>query len=194
MTHLDQQMQVWAPRLRDDLGVSIEASNSLATSIAAEVRVLGSSVVAELEAASPIAIATRLDELLAFQSFMDLVHDYPMRPDVVRAQVIVQNYICFVYLGDACFRILKRASTSGSTVKRCCRFLTDNPVRAFRNATAHGNWRYNGDFSGLEFWSRKGSDPSEPLARFEVSQNELGFWQALARCTAYAVYSEVGAS
>ena len=63
---------------------------------------------------------------------------------------------------------------------------SDNPVRAFRNAIAHANWKYLSDYSGLEYWARKSSDPSEPLSRFEVSQSDLSFWQALARCTAYA--------
>src|SRR5438874_2367044 len=39
-------MQRWAPRLRDDLGISIEASNALATSIAADIRVLSGRVFA----------------------------------------------------------------------------------------------------------------------------------------------------
>jgi hypothetical protein len=73
--------------------------------------------------------------------------------------------------------------------RKCCRFLTDNPIRAFRNALAHANWRYNEDFSGLRFWARKGSDPSEALREFEVSQLELGFWQALARCVAYVAFT-----
>jgi hypothetical protein len=78
---------------------------------------------------------------------------------------------------------------STSTTRRCCRFLTDNPIRAFRNALAHANWRYKDDFSGLHFWARKGSDPNEPLSEFEVSQLELGFWQALARCISYVAFT-----
>ncbi len=90
---------------------------------------------------------------------MDMVGNIPNMPQLTRAQVIVQNYICFVYLGEACFQVLRREAPTGSTVKRCCRFLTDNPVRAFRNAVAHGNWKYTPEFSGLEFWARKGGDP-----------------------------------
>jgi hypothetical protein len=64
----------------------------------------------------------------------------------------------------------------------------DNPIRAFRNAIAHGNWKYLSDFSGIEFWSQKGSDINEPYVKFEVLQEDLNFWQALARCTAYSSY------
>lgn len=66
--------------------------------------------------------------------------------------------------------------------------LTDNPVRALRNAIAHSNWRYLPDFSGLEFWAKKGAEVDEPPSRFQVTQHELGFWQTLARCVAYASY------
>ncbi len=119
---------------------------------------------------------------------MDLVRDSRPHPAVVRAQVITQNYICFVYLGDSCFTVLKKELPSGSTAKKCCKFLTDNPVRAFQNAIAHSNWQYLPDFNGLEFWAKKGTDPSEQLSRFEVLQHDLNFWQALARCVAYASY------
>ena len=59
-------------------------------------------------------------------------------------------------------------------------------MRAFRNALAHSNWRYKDDFTGMEFWARKGADLNEPIVRFEVTQLDLGFWQAVSRCTAYA--------
>jgi hypothetical protein len=192
--HLDDQMQAWGPRLRDDLGVAPEASVALATSIAADVRALPAGARISVLEATPVAIRHRVDELKAFQAFMDAAGNVPDTPYLTRAQVIIQNYVCFVYLGDACFRVLRREAPRGSTLKRCCRFLTDNPVRAFRNAVAHGNWRYLDDFSGLVFWARKGDDPGEPLAELTVSQNDLSFWQSLSRCTAYAAYTSLDAA
>ncbi|MEX2670816.1 MAG: hypothetical protein WD294_01770 [Phycisphaeraceae bacterium] len=191
MMRLDEQMQIWSPRLRDDLKLPALDSNQLATTIAAQVAALPKDAKARVTAASPIPLANRVEELRAFQGFMDLVHDTPDRhPAVARAQVVYQLYICFVYLGEPCFKVLKKELPGGSTAKRCCRFLTDNPVRALRNAVAHGNWRYLPDFSGLEYWARKG-DENTPVVRFEVPQQELNFWQALARCTAYASYSHL---
>jgi hypothetical protein len=184
-------MQRWAPRLRDDVRVPIAASNALATALAEDVRSLPSEVRTALAESSPVGLRQRLDELRAFQGFMDSVGAVPDQPEVTRAQVIVQNYVCFVYLGDSCFKLLRRDAPTGSTLKNCCRYLTDNPVRAFRNAVAHGNWQYAADFSGLAYWARKGDDPNEPLAEFQVAQLELDFWQSLARCTAYAVYTEL---
>jgi hypothetical protein len=54
---------------------------------------------------------------------------------------------------------------------------------------SHANWTYRDDYTGLIFWARKGSDPSEELTRFEVNQNDLNFWQALSRCVAYVAYT-----
>jgi hypothetical protein len=191
--HLDDQMQQWAPRLRDDLGVSVAASLTLATSIAEDVRALSAEARAAVIASTPVSLRQRLDELAAFQIFMDDVATTRSRPHLVRAQVVIQNYVCFVYLGEACFKVLRHESQASSTLKRCCTYLTDNPVRAFRNAMAHGNWQYSPDFSGLIYWARKGSDPGEVLGEFEVSQLELDFWQSLARCTAYAAYTALEA-
>jgi hypothetical protein len=172
---LDVQMRRYSPRLRDDLRIDAAASNHLASSIAQECVALPSDAVAAIRAQDVVGLESRLDELVGFQAFMDLVGSIPSHPAVVRAQVITQNYVCFVYLGDSCFKALQKHLPAGSTTRKCCRFLTDNPVRAFRNALAHANWRYNEDFSGLRFWARKGSDPSEPPSKFDVTQLKLGF-------------------
>ena len=63
----------------------------------------------EINTGTPIPYDIRIDELTAFQSFMDFAHSHTLNnPGVARAQVITQNYICFVYLGDACFKILRK--------------------------------------------------------------------------------------
>jgi|SRR5579859_3273701 len=187
---LDTQFHGWSPRLRDDLGIGKEESAALATTIASDVGKLPKEALQHASSDSTIHFNERVHELTAFQAFMDFVHRAAAPgPAIVRAQVILQNYICFVYLGDSCFRTLRKLLPSESTAKKCCVFLTDNPVRAFRNAMAHGNWKYNEDFTGLTFWARKGSGPEEPMIRFEVSQLDLDFWQALARCVAYVTAS-----
>ena len=123
---------------------------------------------------------------------MDECRGESIGPARTRAQVVYQCYVCFIYLGDAWFKVLRKQMPDGSATKRCCKFLTDNPVRAFRNAIAHGNWDYLKDFTGLEFWARKGDIGEEPLSRFEVSRDDLAFWQALARCVAYCVAEVAG--
>jgi hypothetical protein len=188
MVLLDEQMRRWSNRLRDDLRILSPHSDALASSIAREVQALSFEAKDRVRAASLVPVEARLEELVAFQKWMDLVHGSRPHPAAVRAQVITELYICFVYLGEACFGVLGKELPAGSTTRKCCKFLTENPIRALRNAVAHSNWRYLPDFSGLEFWAKKGAGPNEQPSRFVVVQEELSFWQALARCTAYASY------
>ncbi len=190
-SHLDNQLRAYGPLFRDELGILTPDSEHLATAIASELRALPSPELKSLVIDDPILTNTRLEELKAFQSWMEIVHTSPPHPAVTRAQVITQNYVCFVYLGDALFRALRKGTPFGSVTRKCCKFLTDNPVRAFRNAMAHANWRYMSDFQGLEFWARKGNAPDETVTRFEVRQQELDFWQMLARAVAYVAYTDI---
>ncbi len=188
MDYLDKQMQKWSIRLGNDLKIMPHETNRLTSTITKEVDALSAEAKRWVRDASLIPLAARIEELHAFQGWMDFVGQSNMHPVVVRAQVITEIYICFVYLGEACFNVLRRELPTGSATKKCCKFLTDNPVRAFRNAVAHSNWQYLPDFSGLEFWAKKGADHTVEPSRFVVLQEEFSFWQALARCTAYASY------
>jgi hypothetical protein len=188
---LDQQLGSFSTKLTSDVGLGADEVGRLASAVAAEVRSLDRASQADIRAASPVPVSDRLQELVAFQSWMDFASTVHGHPGVTRAQVIVQNYVCFVYLGEATFRALRKATPSGSVTRRCSQFLTDNPVRAFRNALAHSNWTYRDDFRGLIFWARKGNNPDEEMSRFEVEQRDLDFWQSLARAVAYAAYSSL---
>lgn len=190
MQNLDQQMKQWSTRLRDDVGV-IEHSNTLATQIMNEVRQLSFNDREEIRNASVIPIKSRLEELIAFQAFTELVPKLPDHPAIARAEVITQNYICFIYLGDACFKLLRRVCPTGSVTRKCCKFLTDNPVRAFRNAMAHSNWTYTVDFDGIEYFAKKGENKDDPMEKFIVTQIEINFWHSLAKCVAYAAYQTI---
>jgi hypothetical protein len=188
---LDTQMQPFADRLTSEVKLTLEMAAKLATTIAADVRFLTREQKAEMRAASPVPLEERLAELQAFQGWMDQAHKVRKNPFVTRAQVLSQNYICFVYLPEACFRVLAKSCPGESAARKCAQFLINNPVRAFRNAIAHANWTYRADYGALIYWARKGSDQSEPLERFEVEQNDLSFWQSLSRCVAYAAYSNL---
>jgi hypothetical protein len=133
---------------------------------------------------SPIPISCRLDELKAFQAWMDIAHG-AQHPAITRAQVITMNYVCFVYLKESWFEALHEVMATGTATSLCCAFLLSEPLRRFRNAFAHGNWRYLQDFSGLEFWARATGTGTTEI-RSEVLQLDLDFWQTLSRCTAYA--------
>ncbi len=119
-------MQQWSTRLRDDLRIRPPESNELATTITKEVAALADDAKERAKAASQIPLSVRLDELIAFQGWMDHVRIMNVpNPVAVRAQVIYQNYICFVYLGESCFGVLKKELPSGSAAKKYCAFTTD---------------------------------------------------------------------
>lgn len=189
--HLDSQMEQFSARLTNEVRLTSEVATKLATTIAADVRFLSPEQKSEIRAASPIRLEDRLAELQAFQCWMDQAKSNRHNPYVTRAQVLTQNYICFVYLPEACFRVLARTAPAGSAAKKCARFLSDNRIRDFRNAIAHANWTYRPDFKAIIYWARKGPDPAEVLEKFEVDQDDLSFWQALSRCIAYATYSNL---
>ena len=131
---LDVQMKKWSDRLQEDVGLSQDKSICVATNIAIEVSGIEEKVKDEINNETTIPYDIRLEEVIAFQSFMDFAHKFALgNPGVARAQVITQNYICFVYLGDACFKILRRKFDKNTVTGLCCRYLTDNPIRAFRN-------------------------------------------------------------
>jgi hypothetical protein len=189
-TPLDNQMVRYSESLKAELRLADAVCEKLATTIAADVRFLPQDSKQEIAAASPVAVEDRLVELKAFQGWMDIAHEI-RNPFVTRAQVITQNYVCFVYLPEACFSVVRRHAPSGSAAKKCAAYLTDNPVRAFRNAIAHSNWKYRADYGGLTYWARKGDNKDEPMVEFEVDNQTLDFWQSLARCTAYAIYQNL---
>lgn len=190
MQHLDAQLREWTTRLNEDVKIPIDQCQRVATLIQEEVKALEDKDRAKVLNASPVPLDARVQELQAFQSWTEAVHDVSGSPPVVRAHVITQNYVCFVYLKDACFEALRRVMPSESVTKRCCKFLVNNPVRAFRNAVAHGNWKYMEDYSGIEFWSYKGRKKEDkPMPRWEASQQDLDFWQDIAKVTAYSSFT-----
>lgn len=181
---IDRQLHPWGTRLCDDLGLSTSQAAELASCISREVASLAPSDQDRLRHMSPVPVSCRLDELTAFQAWMDAAHATP-HPAITRAQVITQSYVCFIYLKESWFGALHQVMAADTATYLSCAFLLSEPIRRFRNAFAHGNWRYLQDFSGLEFWARASGTGTAEI-RSEVSQLELNFWQALSRCTAYA--------
>jgi hypothetical protein len=171
---LDAQLAQWSDRLVHDLKIAEDQSRKLATNISSEVRFLQKTDRDEVAAASPIPVTDRLQELHAFQGWMDAIRHSSQSPYVVRAQVLTQNYICFLYLPESCFRILSKVTPAGSVTRKCAQFLTNNPIRAFRNAIAHANWTYREDFGAIIYWARKGDATNEPMQRFELGRVDKG--------------------
>lgn len=188
MKHFDNQLSNFQSQLKTDVKIPSSKIDCVATTIASEIENNKAFLKQKILLTSPVPLETRLEELSCFQTMMDTFNKMNPRPEIVRSQVITQNYVCFVYLKDTLFEVLKKNSDTDSLTKKCTKFLLDNPVRAFRNSIAHGNWKYKDDFSGLDFWAHKDSRVSDSMIRYQVSQSELNFWQLLSRTVAYTAY------
>jgi hypothetical protein len=196
MKNLDKQLYQFRGRLVKDIGIGEQYLPSICTTIFEELSQLTNEQLLKIERASPVKLEIRIEELKAFNMMMTRVNNQLKNyPEIVRSQVIVQNYISFVYLKDNCFEVTKKVIPSGTLLRRICKFLLDNPIRAFRNSIAHGNWQYTSDFSGIKYFAHKGeSTPNmeyEEMSEFVVGNDELGFWQALSRATAYTIYTYI---
>ena len=192
MIALDRQLAAFKDRLVKDVGLTPDEAGKVVTLCAADARFLSKEAKAQVISASEVPISARYEELLAFQAWNDILHKSTLSAPVVRAQVIVQNYVCFVYLKDACFEVLAKSASPESVVARCSKYLCRGEVRDFRNAFAHANWSYKSDFSGFNCWVHKdGRDPKAGRREFEVMQSELNFWQMLSRAVAYAAFEQL---
>src|SRR5262245_47859184 len=120
--NLDSQMLVWAQRTIRDLKLDLMHANKLGSTIESEIQLLPLEKKLTLINLSNVTPQNRFDELVAFQGWMDFAHRIHGNPCVTRAQVITQNYICFVYLGDALFKTLKAVLPPPLVTGRCCRF------------------------------------------------------------------------
>src|SRR3990167_9328868 len=112
MQHLDRQLSAFTDELKRLVGLTADESQNVATLVAADVRFLPKEVKAEIETASPVPLSARRDELVAFQAWNDIARSVKANPAVTRAQVIVQNYVCFSYLKDACFEVVARKAAN----------------------------------------------------------------------------------
>lgn len=192
MKHLNQQLAVFRDRLCGEVGLKAEDATRVATLVAADIRFLPLEAKTEIKAASQVPLSARFEELVAFQAWSDFATSVRSNPAITRASVVVQNYICFVYLKDACFEVVARRAAGGSVAARSAEYLSRGAVRDFRNAFSHANWRYNATFTGLECWVLEDArNRSGPMRHFEVSQGDLNFWQALSRGVAYATYEQL---
>src|SRR5687767_12535083 len=98
---LDKQLATFAPRLRGDLLLSRSASNRVASALAEDLNSLGPALREALADGDPVDFDARYSELIAFQGFMDASQSVSQSPFVTRARVLIQNYVCFVYLKEA---------------------------------------------------------------------------------------------
>lgn len=183
LTMLDHQLRRISGGETPELPV--EAWGHLATTIHHDVVSLGPTTMQQLRADLLIPSDRYVEEMEAFQAWTDIAKANSANPVIVRAQVITELYVAFVWLRDSVMKPAAAAVPDGSALGIVEGFLSSGQRRLFRNAIAHGRWCYRTDFSGLEYWARPNNGQSHQ--RFEISQEVLGAWQVLSRGTAIAV-------
>jgi len=161
----------------------------LATTIHGEVSGLGEAAMNHLRSTTPIPPERYIEELVAFQEWMEIAHANESNPVIVRAQVMTQLYVSFVWLRDSLMRPIADALPEKTTFRSVESFLRTGQRKTLRNAIAHGRWCYLADFSGLECWDGR----DYPGQRFVVSEHDFRAWQMLSRGTTIAALTALTA-
>jgi hypothetical protein len=71
---LDDIMRQFSPRLREDLALTPPTSNCVASTITAEVKALPADVLRAIRDEDVVGLQRRMEELVAFERFMDFAH------------------------------------------------------------------------------------------------------------------------
>ncbi len=181
---LDNEL-VEARRATEAPELSNHVWQCLATTIHKEIADLDEKVTNQLRRSVPVPPEYYLEEMKAFQTWMNFAHDNADNPVIVRAQVMTELYVCFVWLRDSLMKPIAERVTGQTAFATLERFLSSGRRRRLRNAIAHGRWCYLRNFNGLECWAELARD--QPPQRFEISQADLDAWQLLSRGSAIAV-------
>ena len=177
LTSLDAQLRLArsASKIPD---LSDKAWQCLATTIYDEIVALDEPVIDQLRNNMCIPPERYREEICAFNQWMDFAHANAANPFIVRAQVMTELYVAFVWLGDSVLKPLAACLSDEQPVfKAVVRFLGEEHLRGLRNAVAHGRWCYRPSFDGLDCWDGK---------QFTVTQADLNAWQLLSRGAAIA--------
>jgi hypothetical protein len=175
LTALDDQ--IWTLRNRIEIeGVSDIAWRRMATAIHSEVRAIDEQA---LRGSLPISPERYAEEMEAFQAWMNFAAEHRENPVLVRAQVMTELYVAFVWLHGSLMRPLSERVDETTVFAAVWRFFDDGQRRHLRAAIAHGRWTYTRDFKGLELWMSRSE-------RLELQQADLDAWQMLSRGVAIA--------
>lgn len=184
LSYLDRQLEdAWVGA--DSPSVPAALRGSLASTMYREIASLDEITANKLRQALLVPPERYVEELSAFQAWMDIAHANSGNPIIVRAQVMTELYVAFVWLRDSVLAPARAAVGDGTVLGAVEELLRTGDRRKLRNAVAHGRWCYLADFGGLECWAepRRG----RPHQRFVINSVDLGRWQLLSRGTAIAV-------
>ncbi|HMP03769.1 MAG TPA: hypothetical protein PKC45_14825 [Gemmatales bacterium] len=209
LTVLDNQMRPYAPSVVGDIELSYDAANSLATTISREISTANNKddLLESLRASSALTVKRRLfffEDLQIWNAKIEPTlhcpteHEFP--PERVETAFhemlsVIQLYVSFVFVGDGLFECLAKEGPPDSCVQKCASYIRKNPIRALRNAVAHGNWHLT-HTGTVKYWARRGPKANEALTQFEATADRMNFFVNLTRCVAWSslrtVVNELG--
>ncbi len=108
----------------------------------------------------------------SFQGWTEFADQNRENPFVVRARVMTELYVSFVWLRDSVLRPVCTVLAVETSVRRVYDYLESGSRRNLRNAVAHGRWTYLQDYSGIEYWDGN-VVRGKPLAPHRLCQNEV---------------------
>lgn len=196
---LDSRLRPYSSRLRDDVGLSPDESNTVATKIHSE---LGRIPITELQVfrtQSPLPMRDRLRASDYFAIWSALTERPPrwdcepiptsqdLTPDkaFLFIKFVVSLYASFAYPGDVLFEVFTKLADD-TVAHRCGRFLRSSPVREVRHAVAHGNWTVTSS-GRLLYWNRppRGGAPQP----FDLVDHDFRFLVEFARVTSWSGFA-----
>lgn len=182
LAHLDRQLLA-ARRATEAPDLPDRAWSRLATSIYDEVAPLDERAVNELRLSMLVPPERWVEELAVFQSWTTIAHLNEGDPAIVRAHVMTELYISFVWLWDSLMKPAAAALSTQSCLARLERFLGSGRRGTLRNAVARGRWAPMPDSGGVECWA----ELTYGYQRVEIGRADLEAWQMLSRGAAIAV-------
>lgn len=178
-TLMDTKLAEYADELAK-IGVPNKYLGAVATSIRDEVVAINADILRQTFSARYPDAASINDQLIYNWTFSEQQFDLIYGDDAVnQTAVLAANYLYFVYAQDTYLKAIIPASSKLGPSRPIAEFLTSGEVWSFRNAFAHGRWRYVGDGTLMDIEYLEGGRPDGEVG--SLSHQKLVFWHLLSK-------------
>ena len=175
---MDQCLGEYANELKR-IGVPEDCLFSLATSIKAEMMGLDAVRLLEHFSVSYPDAASVSDQVIHNLMFTEKYENLISSDSALNhTAMLANNYIYFVYTQDTYLKAISSAAPKRGPSRAVAKYLTSGEVWNFRNAFAHGKWRYVGEGNPLIEYLPDGKNYNIPVI---LEPHKLRLWQLLSR-------------
>jgi hypothetical protein len=184
----------WNKELTNDIKLSTSQAEVLCSEMYKEIRGLDAKTLKAItDSFAPLSIDSIYEEYLVFEGTRMLSGALEQMTEYIgelpsvfltRAQVVFENYFCFVYLRESLFVALRdnlKKSHNSFASFRCAQYLMKDDIREFRNAIAHATWDYQDSTKkkAIIYWVNG--------TKHKMSEERWHFLQMLSCATALGV-------